>query len=77
MSLTLRLQIAQSRSYVCTLGPKVGILYILGAPGLGLDNCFGPFGKILPLPRELLWKASAESGAGRADRIRKEIQDPG
>ena len=32
---TLGLQIAQSRSYLCTLGRKVGIIYILGAPGKG------------------------------------------
>ena len=32
---TLRLQIAQRRSYLCTLGPKVGIIYILGALGRG------------------------------------------
>ena len=30
---SLGLQIAQSRSYLCTLGPIVGIIYILGAPG--------------------------------------------
>ena len=30
---TLGLQIAQSRSYLCTLGPKVGIICILGALG--------------------------------------------
>ena len=29
----LGLQIAQNRSYLCTLGPKVGIIYILGALG--------------------------------------------
>ena len=33
-TLTLGLQIAQSRSYLYTLGPKVGIIYILGALGL-------------------------------------------
>ena len=32
--LTLGLQIAQSRPYLYTLGPKVGIIYIHGAPGL-------------------------------------------
>ena len=32
--LTLWLQIAQSRSYLCTLGAKVGIIYILAALGL-------------------------------------------
>ena len=32
---TLGLQTAQSRSYLYTLGPKVGIIYILGAPGVG------------------------------------------
>ena len=31
---TLALQIAQNRPYLCTLGPKVGIIYIHGAPGL-------------------------------------------
>ena len=30
---TLGLQIAQSRSYLHTLGPKVGIIYIHGALG--------------------------------------------
>ena len=30
---SLGLQIAQSRSYLHTLGPKVGIIYILGALG--------------------------------------------
>ena len=30
---SLGLQIAQSRSYMYTLGPKVGIVYILGALG--------------------------------------------
>ena len=33
--LSLRLQIAQSRSYLYTLGPKVGVIYILGAVGYG------------------------------------------
>ena len=33
---TLVLQIAQSRSYLETLGPKVGTICILGALGLGL-----------------------------------------
>ena len=28
--LTLGLQIAQSRSYLCTLGPEVGAIYVLG-----------------------------------------------
>ena len=32
--LTLGLQIAQSRSYLCTVGPKVGIIYVLGLLGL-------------------------------------------
>ena len=32
---TLRLQIAQSRSYLSTLGPKVGIICIEGAPRIG------------------------------------------
>ena len=31
--LSLGLQIAQSRSYLYTLRPKVGIIYILGAMG--------------------------------------------
>ena len=31
---TLGLQIAQSRSYLYSLGPKVSILYALGNPGL-------------------------------------------
>ena len=34
---TLGLHIAQSRSCLCTLGPKVGMIYILGA--LGLQVC--------------------------------------
>ena len=34
----LGLQIAQSRSYLYTLGPKVGSIYILGALGLGLKS---------------------------------------
>ena len=33
-NLTLDLQIAQNRSYLHTSGPKVGIVYVLGAPGL-------------------------------------------
>ena len=36
MIYTLRLQIAQSRSYLYTLGPKVGIMYILGALRIGV-----------------------------------------
>ena len=32
-SISLGLQIAQSRSYLYTLGPKVGSIYILGALG--------------------------------------------
>ena len=36
---TLGLQIAQSRSYLYTLGPEVGIIHILGA--LGLCLCLG------------------------------------
>ena len=35
---SLRDQIAQSRSYLCTLGPKVSIIYILGAPGKSLRD---------------------------------------
>ena len=35
---TLGLQIAQSRSYLCTLGPKVSIIYILGALGEGAEH---------------------------------------
>ena len=31
--ITLGLQMVQSKSYLCTLGPKVGIVYILGALG--------------------------------------------
>ena len=34
-SFLLGLQIAQSRPYLYTLGPKVGIIYIHGAPGFG------------------------------------------
>ena len=34
--ITLGLQIAQSRPYLHTLGPKVGLIYIDGAPGLWL-----------------------------------------
>ena len=47
--LFLGLQIAQNRSYLHTLGPKVGLVYILGAIGfgLGLENrhvsTFWPF----------------------------------
>ena len=32
-TITVGLQIAQTRSYLYTLGPKIRILYILGAPG--------------------------------------------
>ena len=32
-AITLGLQIPQSRSYVHTLGPKVGTIYVLGALG--------------------------------------------
>ena len=40
-SVSLGLQIAQSRPYLHTLGPKVGIIYIHGAPGyLGPDPDF-------------------------------------
>ena len=40
-ALALGLQIAQSRSYLYTLGPKVGIIYLLGALGyLGPDMEF-------------------------------------
>ena len=35
VTLTLGLQIAQSRSYLHTAGPKVGIIYILGVTGVG------------------------------------------
>ena len=31
---TLGLQIAQSRAYLYTLGPKVGLIYMLGASGI-------------------------------------------
>ena len=30
----LGLQVAHNRSYLCTVGPKVGIVYILGALGI-------------------------------------------
>ena len=37
------LQIAQNRSHVQTLGPKVGIVYILEAPGFFMgSNNMGP-----------------------------------
>ena len=35
---TLGLQIAQSRSYLYTLRPKVGIFYVLGAIGEGIGR---------------------------------------
>ena len=35
-ALSRGLQIAQSRPYLYTLGPKVGIIYIHGAPWCGL-----------------------------------------
>ena len=37
-STSLGLQIAQSRSYLHTLGPKVGMIYILGAIGHDQEN---------------------------------------
>ena len=37
-SIIVGLQIAQSRSYLHTLGPKVGIIYIHGALGLSSDR---------------------------------------
>ena len=40
-SLSLGLQIAQSRSYLHSLGPKVGIIYILGALGFGFGSLLG------------------------------------
>ena len=42
--LTLGLQIGHSRSYLHTLGPKVGIIYILGAPGFGVPTQTGRSG---------------------------------
>ena len=38
MPYTLGLQIVQSRSYLYTLGPKVGIIYILGALGICFEE---------------------------------------
>ena len=40
-SLTLGLQITQNRSCLCTLGPKLGTVYILGVLGLGKDTYLG------------------------------------
>ena len=41
---TLGLQIAQQRAHLCTLGPKVGTIYILGALGLkASENLYSPF----------------------------------
>ena len=37
--ISLGLQIVQSRSYLRTLGPKVGIIDILGAPGFPMFCC--------------------------------------
>ena len=48
--LSLGLQIAQSRANFHTLGPKVGIIYIFGDPGL----CFGA----LSMMRALLYLGS-------------------
>ena len=36
-TLSLGLQIAQNRLCLCTFGPKVGIMYILGARGYTLE----------------------------------------
>ena len=43
---TVRPQLAQSRSYLYTLGPKVGTIYILGAPGIYhiRIHLLGPYG---------------------------------
>ena len=35
LGVSLGLQIAQTRSYLYTLRPKVGIIYVLGAMGYG------------------------------------------
>ena len=34
-NVTLAISIARSRSCLCTLGPKLSIIYVLGSPGYG------------------------------------------
>ena len=38
VTISLGLQIAQTRSYSYTLGPKVGIIYVLGALGYSAES---------------------------------------
>ena len=57
---SLGLKIAQSRSYFYTLGPKVGIIDILGALGIEpIHGCFyklgGSSNKGFRAPSEGLW----------------------
>ena len=70
MVYTPRLQIAQNRSHLYTLGPKVGIIYILGAPGilanLPLRLLKSLATEALPLPRGSLWAGVAGRRCSRA-----------
>ena len=49
-SLSLGLHIAQSRQYFYTLGPKVGIIYILGALGYLRNDSRGEDRRALSTP---------------------------
>ena len=46
LSFSLGLQIAQSKSYLCTLEPKLGIVYVLGALGFGPNQFRVPLKRI-------------------------------
>ena len=60
---SLGLQIAQSRPYLYTLGPKVGIIYIHGAPGIWMLRTPMPGRQPRPCPAS--WPRASKSKAVR------------
>ena len=69
--ISLGLQIAQSREYLHTLGPKVGILYILGALGLwfGVDSSY--LGTGTPSGLEMKMKSAMACKEGTQDFLKQ------
>ena len=65
------LQITQSRSYLCTLGPKVGTIYVLQVLGGGVGWVIGPSGSNLgsEARRGALGSVHARCGPGRRSRL--------
>ena len=64
--ISLGLQIAQNRSYLYTLGPKVGIIYILGDLGYGTPHLYAVFGTLRSASRGIERTLGSSSVAGLA-----------